>query len=286
MSVRIDTTQPTQPAVIASQTPPQQTTPPAGISSQPTTITPKPAGCCSCSPFFTKIGNCFRSIGNFFRSGCVTILGTIGGLINYLTSCVRKAPNPREPSSNGHGLPNDAVETPQATQPEPVAQTPIHLPGLIQVAPPPGSTVQTPSQIPGPSWVTPLGSTVNAPPTPPQTADLFSLLPITPEEKEKIRLIIHTLGTTWLPVLVGQASYLGRLGREIDHVHPLRFLERILLDNTLLGHLDTIHNTPFVWTQFLEGLSGKLNRERAGLPAYIPGFARSMQIDPAMLNLS
>ena len=280
MPVRIDTSQPTQSTATTSQPPSQQTTPPIGISSQATTITPKPARCCSCTPFFKKIGDCFRSIGNFFRSGCVTVLETIGRLINYLTSCVRGAPNPRGPSSNEWMLPSDIVRTLQVTPPEPAVQTPIQLPGPPQVTPP-NPTVQLPPQPPGPARATPIEPTVNAPLTPPPAADPFSSLPITMEEMDKIHDIVDTLGTTGFFSLWRQRPALERLGREIEHVHPLKFLEYILLHNTLPTHLDTIRNTPWVWDEFLKGLSGKLERERAGLPAYIPGFSRSMQIDPA-----
>ncbi len=115
-------------------------------------------------------------------------------------------------------------------------------------------------------------------------ANPFSSLPITPDEMRKIFQIVHRLGTTSPIFLLPHRATLEQLGREIEHVHPLKFLEYILLHSTLRTDLDAIRSNSWIWPQFLQGLSRKLERERGPLASMLPGFARSLQIDPALIE--
>lgn len=218
---------------------------PVGISAQQTTVTPESAGSSSSLGFF-------GTIGEFFRTTCVAILETINGFLGSLASFVRGGPKEELPS-DAWMLPGD---TPAPTE----TPTPQARPTSTET-PSPTPQVTTPTQ-----------------------PDPFSLLPITSDEKRKIFQIVHTLGTTLPVFLWPQQSTLEQLGREIEHVHPFRFLEYILLHTTLRTDLDTVRNSSLLWPRFLEGLANKLNRERQGLPDNMPGFARSLQVPPANLE--
>lgn len=245
--------QPTHAATAASpaSTPTQQGPSPIGISAQQTTITPEATS--SGSPF-----GFLHTIGEFFRSTCVAVLETINSLLSSLATFVRGGEKQEEPA-DAWMLPGD---TPEQTGTAAPTETPAP-----QIRP-------TPADTPTPSAQT---TTTVAP-------DPFSTLPITSDEKRKIFQIVHTLGTTNPIFLWPQQNTLEQLGREIEHVHPFRFQEYILLHPTLLRDLDAIRNSSLLWPRFLEGLANKLTRERAGLANFLPGFARSLQIPPANLE--
>ncbi|MBS0606533.1 MAG: hypothetical protein KF898_07890 [Parachlamydiales bacterium] len=244
--------QPTQAATAASpaSTPAQQRQSPIGISAQQTTITPEPS---SSGPF-----GFLYTIGEFFRSTCVAVLETINSLLSSLATFVRGGEKQEEPA-DAWMLPG---ETPAPTGTAAPTETP---------AP---QTRPTPTETPTPNAQT----ATAAPPDP------FSTLPIISDEKRKIFQIVHTLGTTNPIFLWPQQSTLEQLGREIEHVHPFKFLEYIILHPTLCRDIDAIRNSSLLWPRFLEGLANKLIRERAGLANFLPGFARSLQIPPVNLE--
>jgi hypothetical protein len=247
-----------QPAIPVQPIRSEQEPVPLGISAEPTTLTSEPES--SCSPR----GFC-SAIGEFFYSTSTAILGAMTSFFDFLTSLVCGNP-PSEALSSDDWMLSEDIENIQLPQESPPA--------------PSGTLLEIPSQ--------PLLEGLSEPTPPPviSVPNLFSSLPITNEEKEIIYDLIHKLGTTSLMSLAlpWNQSALRKLGAEIEHVHPFKFLEYILRHRTLRTDLDTIHNSNFIWPDFLNGLSGKMERERAGLPHYLPGFARSMGIDLSQLQ--
>ncbi len=183
-----------------------------------------------------------HTIKELFLSICITTLETIISFLSSLASCLRGGPK-EEPWT----LPENTYA---------LAEAPT-----LQPQPTPAETTLSANT-----------TTTLAVPDP------FSSLPINSEEKGKIFQIVHTLGTTSPLLLWPHQTTLERLGREIEHVHPLRFLEYILLHRTLRTDLHTIRNSRLLWPRFLEGLANKLTRERQDLPTYMDGFAGSLQI--------
>lgn len=141
--------------------------------------------------------------------------------------------------------------------------------------------IPTPSPLPAPQLLTstasPSGS--SAP------LDPFLTLPLSLAEQEKIAYIIHTVAVSGASLIFQQAA-LEQKGREIDHVHPLKFLEYIFRHPTLPQDLNDIHQSiiPMKWSRFIDGLSTKMQREAANLPNYLPGFAHSLGINVSDLH--
>jgi hypothetical protein len=113
--------------------------------------------------------------------------------------------------------------------------------------------------------------------------DPFATLTLTDPERQKIYTIIHTIGisqgmTGWM-TLLRQKSTLEQLGQEINHVHPLKFIEYPLKHRTLTKDLDSLSQSPLTWRPFVEGFSEKMRRENATLAGYKLGFARSLNVN-------
>ncbi len=91
----------------------------------------------------------------------------------------------------------------------------------------------------------------------------YSQLPLTDEYRGKITDLITTIGTKGkLDLLVHHKSRLEKLGDDIDeHVHPLRFLSVIFSNPQLKSYMGEINHDYFKWSEFIKGLSKRLNVE-------------------------
>ncbi len=124
---------------------------------------------------------------------------------------------------------------------------------------------------------------VPAPP-PATTQDPFTALTISDIEQQKIYTLIHTMGGSWW-TLITKKGELERIGREIDHVHPLKFLDYIFRHPVLPKDMESIGKSSLTWKPFMDGLSSKLQRESATtLPACKTGFARSLNVKLADID--
>lgn len=84
-------------------------------------------------------------------------------------------------------------------------------------------------------------------------------LPLTAEEATKIGQIIKTVGNTMTAFLGIKKSELTVLGRAVQHVHPLKFLETVLNNSELKQCMISIKGSDSKWEGFLKGeLSGVL----------------------------
>jgi hypothetical protein len=108
--------------------------------------------------------------------------------------------------------------------------------------------------------------------------DPFRQLPITQEEQRKIFTIVNTMGQSWLTLLRNKGT-LETYGEQIQHVHPLKFLEYTFKHPTLPKDLESASKSSLTWTPFISGLSEKLRRVAATLPQYKASFARSINVN-------
>lgn len=109
----------------------------------------------------------------------------------------------------------------------------------------------------------------------------YETLPINGEERHKIGVIIITLAENSIFKLLFEKKHLERLGHDINHVHPIRFLGTVFSDPRLVHCMFEIRSSGFKWDGFIDGFSERFMQEvRAGnVNAYIPGLAESLNIN-------
>jgi hypothetical protein len=115
-------------------------------------------------------------------------------------------------------------------------------------------------------------------PNSPTLIDPFSQLPITNGEKEKIHKLISIMGQDWVTIGINTLVLQG-IGKEIQHVHPLKFLDYIFKHSQLPKSMESIGKSSLTWNPFIKGLSEKLHREASTLPNCKAGFAKSLNIN-------
>ncbi len=118
-----------------------------------------------------------------------------------------------------------------------------------------------------------------------EEAPFFSL-PISHDDRANIHYIITTLANTNCLSLAWHAFTLKSKGRQINHLHPLKFLEYILQNPELVQNLKSMQRsivTKLQWDGFLNGSIENLDRNAASLSSCYPGFAHSLRVNPSDL---
>lgn len=110
--------------------------------------------------------------------------------------------------------------------------------------------------------------------------DHYDNLPISNEEKQKIAKILTTMADNNVFQLLFEKKYLERLGQEVHHVHPVRFLGTVFIDPNLVKCMHSIHSSGFKWGGFMDGFAERLKGEiKAGnVNHYIPGLAEKLNV--------
>ena len=110
----------------------------------------------------------------------------------------------------------------------------------------------------------------------------FHQLPITQKERDKIFKLIDSMGTDSWGSLLLKKRKLEKIGEEIDHIHPIRFLATVFVNPHLRYCMQEISHSPLKWGRFIKGLSKKLeiNADKNNLYKYISGFATEVGVDP------
>lgn len=105
-------------------------------------------------------------------------------------------------------------------------------------------------------------------------------LSYTPADQADVQDLLETLSSRSTLGLLGERSRLNALGKRIDHVHPLKFLEIIFTDNHLKSCLREVDSSFFKRTAFMKGL-GKSFKAKAKLgevEPYIQDFSKAVKI--------
>lgn len=120
----------------------------------------------------------------------------------------------------------------------------------------------------------------------PNTIDAFYELPLSEHEKKLINELIRNMSERSIWGLLFKKREMERLGKRVNHVHPLRFISFILADPKLKHYLKDVSSSSFKWDHFIDGLSKRLKEEasRDNLTRYIPGMAHQLKFDPSRLN--
>lgn len=122
----------------------------------------------------------------------------------------------------------------------------------------------------------------------PQTPqDSYYNLPINDYEAKTIRNIIHIMADNNPVKLLFKEGELNRMGDQINHVHPLKFLSAIFDNPNGRKDMKKVMDNSFKFNGFMEGgkrggLSRRMNDEfqKNNLFQHVPGFAKHLNVDP------
>lgn len=128
----------------------------------------------------------------------------------------------------------------------------------------------------------PLASIIKIPPPDSNKEIPYSELVCNEADKQNIGYIIMTMAENGKLSLLFKQSELKRIGAEINHVHPLKFLETIFSNPTLKDCMREIHHDYFKWNGFMDGLVPSLNNQsdQGKLMQYVKEFAKSTNSVP------
>jgi hypothetical protein len=120
-----------------------------------------------------------------------------------------------------------------------------------------------------------------------QEGSFLDQLPLSHEEQKIIAKIISTIGSKNEILLLLEKRSLERKGKEIEHVHPLRFLSVIFTDRELKAYFRSIRKSHFKWGHLLDGLSRRLEEEadRDNLLRYLPAFSQLLEVNLDVLRV-
>ena len=111
-------------------------------------------------------------------------------------------------------------------------------------------------------------------------AEVFDELPLLEKEEATIEKIMHALATSNIPKLVWKQKELERMGRSINHVHPLRFICCIISSPILRSDLQEVHRSFFKWRAFVDGFRRRMTEEfyKGNLKKFLPGFCETLDV--------
>ncbi len=114
----------------------------------------------------------------------------------------------------------------------------------------------------------------------------YQQLVVSPTDAERIRSLVKTIASESLTELFLKRKQLKKMGTQIHHVHPIRFLGIIVSDPNLKSGMIAIEKSFFKWSSFIQGLSERLNEEydHSNLAPYIPGFCDTIKANPIQVQ--
>lgn len=118
--------------------------------------------------------------------------------------------------------------------------------------------------------------------TPSGQIEPFYQLPINEKERKLIFELMKTIGEKNVWGLLFKKKEVEKLGKRVNHVHPMRFIGHILSDPKMKKWLKNVRNSSFKWDHFIDGFSDRMKEEHAknNLLHHIPGFAHLLNVDP------
>lgn len=105
--------------------------------------------------------------------------------------------------------------------------------------------------------------------------------PLQNNEKKIISHIVEILGNASLVTIAKEKSSISKAGKEVEHVHPLNFLDYIFSTEKLKAAIHNLNGRSWVWGKFFNGIKTSLEEEdeRNNLLPYIKKFCASLKID-------
>lgn len=110
----------------------------------------------------------------------------------------------------------------------------------------------------------------------------FKDLECTVDDIRKINEIISKMGEKNKVYLLLHEAYLRKIGDEVRHVHPLKFLSVILSDPYLKSCMAKFRTDFFKWHNFISDLESALDlhSSQGTLSMYVDDFAKSINVPP------
>lgn len=111
-------------------------------------------------------------------------------------------------------------------------------------------------------------------------ATVFDELPLLEKEEATIQKLMHTLAISNIPKLIWKQKELEKMGRSINHVHPLKFLCCIISNPILRSDLQEVHRSFFKWRGFVDGFRRRMTEEfyKGNLKKFLPGFCDTLDV--------
>jgi hypothetical protein len=75
------------------------------------------------------------------------------------------------------------------------------------------------------------------------------------EEASAVSEIVTVMAESNLLSLASKRKYLVRVGKKIEHLHPLDFLKVVVVSRPLLEHIRNIQKSSVKWRAFVSGIS-------------------------------
>lgn len=109
----------------------------------------------------------------------------------------------------------------------------------------------------------------------------FYSIPLHQWEKKIIEKIVSSLAERTLAQLLLDRKEMEKRGDQVRHVHPLRFMGHIFHDPYLKGCLPQFKNSPFKWSNFIDGFVQKMREEMArnNVNKHLEGFCEYLDAD-------
>lgn len=116
----------------------------------------------------------------------------------------------------------------------------------------------------------------------PPAEPAYGELVCTEADKEIVRLIIETMGTNGKLSLLFKRGDLERLGAQINHLHPFKFLSSIFTSPTATYYMNDVFSDYFKRKGFMDGLGPSMtNRAELGkLDVYVNEFSKEVGVSP------
>jgi len=126
-----------------------------------------------------------------------------------------------------------------------------------------------------------VGSIIKFPPGGEKTQTYHDLI-CTDQDKAIIYELITTMAENRLLSLLLKKDHLEKIGEQINHVHPLKFLSTIFTNPRLKTCINDIFNDRFKKNGLMEGLGPSLEREarKGKLDPFIVDFSREVNVSP------
>lgn len=108
----------------------------------------------------------------------------------------------------------------------------------------------------------------------PEALRPYTKLSMSETDRQKTYDLIHKMGTLSWGSLLYRMRDMNKLGDDVDHVHPMRFIGYICGNDHLKSCLREVKGSSLKWTRFVDGFGGKMNKnfDANNLLKHIPGL--------------
>lgn len=121
---------------------------------------------------------------------------------------------------------------------------------------------------------------------PPGEINAYYELSLPDHERKLIHELVRNMAEKSIWGLLFKKREMERLGKRVNHVHPMRFIGYILADPRLKRYLKEVSTSSFKWDHFIDGFSKRMKEEAAhdNVMRYIPGMAHALKFDPTRMT--